>query len=110
MTTNKTTMKMIVVKARIAGGIGPFLILAWTKVDKVSMVFSPLSKPAPLVKAVTMKSSSDKVMAKRKPERIPGRISGKMTLKRACLWVQPRSRAASYKAGSICWSFGLTER
>ena len=38
------------VSALIAGGMGPFLILAWTKVERVSMVFSPEKSPAPRVK------------------------------------------------------------
>jgi len=95
-------MKMIVVKARIVGGTGPFLILAWTSVDKVSIVLSPDNNPAPLVKAVTMKSSKDRVMDNKNPDKMPGMISGMTTLNKAFLWVQPKSKAASYKAGSIC--------
>ena len=86
---------MNVVRGRIVGGMGPFLILAWTKVDRVSMVFSPEKSPAPRVKAVTMKSSRESVMASKKPEAMPGRISGRVAFKRAWRWVHPRSRAAS---------------
>ena len=37
-----------------------------------------------------------------------GLISGRMTLKKACLGLQPRSRAASYSLMSSCLSLGLT--
>ena len=74
---------MNVVRGRIVGGMGPFLILAWTKVDGVSMVFYPEKSPAPRVKAVTMKSSRDKVMASKKPLAIPGMISGSVAFTNA---------------------------
>ena len=82
-TAKTTTKKMIVVNALISTGIGPFLILACTKVDNVSIWLSPLNKPAPLVNLVTMKSSRERVMASKKPEKIPGKVSGKMTLVKA---------------------------
>ena len=101
--------KIIVVKDLISTGIGPFLILAWTKVDKVSIFLEPESKPLPRVKAVTMKSSSDNVMANKKPENTPGMICGTTTLDKALLGEQPKYNAASYKDGSIWINFGLTE-
>ena len=51
--------------------------------------------PAPLVKCVITKSSTDIVKESRKPETIPGIISGSTTLKNAYIGVAPRSRAAS---------------
>ncbi len=41
---------------------------------------------------------------------IPGKISKKITLKKACKGVQPRSNAASLKFLSICVSLGKTAR
>ena len=51
--------------------------------------------PAPLVKYVTEKSSSDIVIAIKKPEKTPGRIWGQTILKNAYMGVAPRSSAAS---------------
>ena len=109
ITALTTSKKRIVVKALNSGGIGPFLILAWTKVDKVSIFLSPESKPLPRVKAVTMKSSKLKVIESRNPDKTPGRISGTITFPNACLGDAPKSKAASYKLGSIWINFGLTE-
>ena len=44
----------------------------------------------------------------RKADRMAGLISGRMTLKNACLGSQPRSRAASYSLMSSCLSLGVT--
>ena len=44
------------------------------------------------------------------PLATPGMISGRVTLQKACKGVQPRSRAASFKEESICFSFGMTFR
>ena len=44
----------------------------------------------------------------RKADRMAGLISGRMTLKNACLGSQPRSRAASYSLTSSCLSLGVT--
>ena len=73
-TPKATTIKIIVVSARISTGIGPFLILDCTKVDKVSIDASPLNNPGPLVKAVMIKSSKDKVIDNRNPDKIPGKV------------------------------------
>ena len=65
---------MMVVKALISGGTAPFLILAWTKVERDSIWLVPDKRPLPLVKAVTMKSSKERVKERRRPEKMPGRI------------------------------------
>ncbi len=41
---------------------------------------------------------------------MPGLISGTTTLRKACIQVQPRSRAASMRLLSIWRSLGPTER
>ena len=104
----ETIKKIIVVNGLISGGIGPFLILACTNVEIVSIFPAPESNPLPLVNAVTIKSSKDRVIESMKPLKTPGKISGKTDLVRACLGAQPKSKAASYKDGSICCNFGLT--
>ena len=81
-----TVTKMMVDNAYISG-LMPFFTSVQILVDSVST-------PGPLVKWVMIKSSSDMVNAIRKPERIPGRISGNTTLKKAQVWEAPRSRAA----------------
>ena len=65
--------------------------------------------PAPFVKCVIIKSSSDIVKASKNPDITPGNISGNTTLKNAVSGVAPRSRAASYVTLSVCLSFGITE-
>ena len=62
------------------------------------------------VKYEMTKSSSDIVNANSAPVTTPGMISGRVTLQKACKGVQPRSRAASFKEESICFSFGMTFR
>ena len=44
----------------------------------------------------------------RKADKMAGLISGRMTLKNACLGSQPRSSAASYSLMSNCLSLGVT--
>ena len=44
----------------------------------------------------------------RNADRMAGLISGRMTLKKACLGSQPRSSAASYSLISNCLSLGVT--
>ena len=44
------------------------------------------------------------------PDRMPGMISWITTRKKACTGVQPRSRAASRRSGSIWVSLGITDR
>lgn len=44
----------------------------------------------------------------RKPDRMAGLISGRMTLKNACRGSQPRSSAASNSLMSNCLSLGVT--
>ena len=56
-----------------------------------------------------MKSSKDNVIASKNPEKTPGIISGTITFASALLGEAPKSNAASYKLGSICCNFGLTE-
>ena len=49
------------------------------------------------VKLLITKSSSERVNAMISPEKIPGIIPGSSTLKKVCVGVHPRSRAASVK-------------
>lgn len=79
----------MVVSALIAGGIGPFLIFAWTRVERVSIFAAPLNKPLPLVNAVIMKSSNESVIAIKNPLKTPGTISGSTALLKAWDGVQP---------------------
>ena len=65
--------------------------------------------PAPFVKCVIIKSSSDIVNASKNPDITPGNISGNTTLKNAMIGVAPRSSAASYVTLSVCLSLGITE-
>ena len=44
---------------------------------------------------VITKSSNDKVIEIKKPEKIPGIISGITTFHKACIGVAPKSKAAS---------------
>ena len=80
----------------------PLLTSEYTRVDIVFI-------PAPFVKCVIIKSSSDIVKASKNPDITPGNISGNTTLKNAISGVAPRSRAASYVTLSVCLSFGITE-
>ena len=57
--------------------------IVMTKVDKVSIFFSPDNKPAPRVKAVTIKSSRDKVIESINPLKTPGITSGIITFPKA---------------------------
>ena len=50
----------------------------------------------------------DMVSAITKPENTPGMISGRITLKKPCIGVAPRSCAASARFGSIWRSLGIT--
>ena len=56
------------------------------------------------------KSSIEMVTASINPEIIPGRISGIMTFRKACPGVAPKSNAASYKFGFICFKRGITAK
>ena len=56
------------------------------------------------------KSSMDMVKAISAPEIMPDLISGSITLKKACIQVQPKSWAASIRFLSICRSLGATFR
>ena len=66
----------MIVDSAYMEGLMPRRTSLYINVDKVLM-------PAPRVKWVMMKSSSDMVKASRKPESTPGRISGNTTLKKA---------------------------
>lgn len=57
--------------------------------------------PEPVVKKLTIKSSSDIVNDKSAPAITPGKISGKTTLKKAYIGDAPKSKAASSNADSI---------
>ena len=72
------------------------------------MVMDRLLTPEPVVKKLTTKSSMDMVSAITKPENTPGMISGRITLKKPCIGVAPRSCAASARFGSIWRSLGIT--
>ena len=50
------------------------------------------------------------VKAMRAPLSTPGRISGRITLRKAYHPVAPRSWAASKMLGSSCRSLGMTDR
>ena len=50
------------------------------------------------------------VKAMMPPAMMPGMISGRVTLKKDCMGVHPRSMAASVREESICFSLGMTFR
>ena len=56
------------------------------------------------------KSSRLMVKAMMPPATMPGMISGRVTLKKACTGVQPKSMAASVREVSSCFSLGMTFR
>ena len=64
--------------------------------------------PAPFVKWVMIKSSKDMVNAIKKPDKMPGKMSGNTTLKNAYTGDAPRSSAASKVLGFSCLNLGIT--
>ena len=72
------------------------------------MVIERFDTPEPVVKKLTTKSSMDIVSAMMKPENTPGMMSGRITRKKPCSGVAPRSCAASARCGSSWRSLGST--
>ena len=65
--------------------------------------------PAPLVKCVTTKSSTDIVNERSAPDIIPGMSSGRTTFLKAYGREAPRSIAASKRVSVLLLSLGRTE-
>ena len=65
------------------------------------MVSGSVFTPTPAVKKVMTKSSMDSVKDIRKPAITAGRMSGRVTSRKLCQGVAPRSRAASKMLSSM---------
>ena len=83
-----STVRKITVERAYMEGRMPRRTSLYIRVERVLI-------PAPFVKCVIIKSSKDMVKASKNPDRTPGRISGKTTLKKADTGPAPKSIAAS---------------
>ena len=83
-----TVPKIIINESAFITGDTPKRIIEYTYSGKVV-------EPGPDTKKVITKSSRDMVTAIRKPDKIPGKIAGTVTLNIVCRSVAPKSCAAS---------------
>jgi hypothetical protein len=101
----RTVPNIITTESALISGVIPplFVIAECIKMGRVE-------EPGPATKKVMTKSSSDNVIAVKKPEIMPGLQIGRITLKSVSLSFAPRSAAASIIEKSNSSSLAITRR